>query len=102
MQFNQKFNIKITPHHLGRKDREVGSVYGKITIGDFYEYFYISPSCWTIKDYEIQWKLALERINNEANSCFITNIQATPLVEMWVLYRQNKTIYIQNYIFEGE
>lgn len=104
MNIEKQLEIKLDPEFESYEKMEPGSTYGVIKIGNFYEHFYMSPSWWSIDDYLKQWKLAIEKIKSgEKQSCFVVNIQPyTPMMETWVMYRENNTIYFQNKYFIGD
>ena len=83
----------------------IPSVWGEIIIGDFKETFVIPLEYWTLKDYERQWKDALEKIKKNTKSILITAVQdpaKAPFIEWWPMYRYRKKIYIRNNIIFGE
>lgn len=102
MKFDKKFVIYIDDRYVSGtpEDDEVGSAYGKIEIGDFYEHFYMSPQVWSLQEYEQQWQLAWQRIEERGASCFVVNYQRN-LVNLWVLYKCKSKIEIHNYLFAG-
>lgn len=100
MKLIPKFNIELTANQA-RPDIEKGAMYGSITIDDFCEIFYMSPSKWSKEDYQKQWNLAFEKLIKKENCCFIVNIQDL-FIEMWALYVDGSNIYIQNYLITDE
>jgi len=100
--------------HIYVKDRDSSEEYpscrGEIQIGDFKEGFTMPLDAWTIEDYEQQWKKGLERIKTHETSCLVAKAQnpagrvpgSKPLVELWVLYKVGKVIYIQNNLLIAE
>lgn len=100
MKFDKIFTIQdyVDYPYRNHRNEERGCAWGKITIGNFYEYFYMSPSVWKISDYEKQWDVAWERLQAHDTACFITNVQRNPLIEMWALYKVDHIIYIQNFL----
>lgn len=87
-----------------RKIYGIKSWEGKITIGDFEEYFYMPTDSWTLDNYKQQWRKGLERIKNHDISCLITSVyklKTVAAIEWWKLYKVNNIIYIQNQLFGG-
>lgn len=79
--------------------KKVPYVLGKITIGDFYETFIMSIKWWKMKDYENQWYVALERLKDHDRSCLVVdafNLNASPLINWWLIYKRNNTLHIRN------
>lgn len=78
---------------------------GCISIGDdFTETIAAALDYWTIKDYLRQWEEGLTRIKTHNTSCLVASIQnpnIAPFLNWWVLYKENKTIYIYNQQFVG-
>ena len=73
---------------------------GEIQINKYIESFWMFLDTWKIRDYEQQWKEGLERIKTHDTSCLIASvnkIKTDPYVNMWVLYKDGKTIYIQEH-----
>jgi hypothetical protein len=79
---------------------------GQITIGDYKETFIMPLDNWTLEEYQQQWKEGLERIKSHAVSCLITSVQNLgtrhPSIEMWILYKEGKTIFIQQSLLINE
>ena len=72
--------------------------YGQITIGTFKERFRMAIADWTIKDYKKQWREAIKRLEDHDSSCLITsasNMAKDPYVWMYILYKVENTLYIQ-------
>ena len=70
---------------------------GEITMGDYKETFVMPLNSWTIEDYKQQWKEGLERIKTHDRSCLVNliqNMDANPMVEMWVLFKVDDIVYI--------
>jgi hypothetical protein len=104
MKFEKPFTIEIDPTYTQRfENDEPGCAYGKITMGygEDWESFYMSPQVWNIEDYVKQWKLAWKHLENHDTSVFVANIQLNPLLELYVIYKINNTIYINNFLFTG-
>jgi hypothetical protein len=102
MKFDRTFTVEIDHEGIRLPDDAPGSAIGKITIGDFYENFYMHPQPWEIKDYVKQWKLAWKHLENHDTSVFVANVQPNPLVELYILYKIEDTIYIQNSLITGK
>jgi len=102
MKFDKTFTIKINRNFKKFPDDEPGCAYGKITIGDFWENFYMSHSVWKIKDYVKQWKLAWKYLETHDTSIFVANVQSNHLLITWPLYKIEDSIYIRNNLIIGE
>jgi hypothetical protein len=79
--------------------------WGQITIGDFVEKFIMSLDEWSVDDYNKQWKEGLERIKTHDASCLIadiTTLKTNPRVNIWILYKSDKSIFFQNHMLGGE
>jgi len=79
--------------------------FGTIYIGDdFAETITPALDYWTVEDYKKQWQKGLEQIKTYDKSCLVASIQnpdIAPYLNWWVLYKENKTIYIYNQQFIG-
>lgn len=78
---------------------------GEIIIKNFRESFYSSLEYWNIGDYERQWEEGLRRIIINSQSCLVTTVQDPnkyPLIDWWVLYKENGKIFIQNELIVDE
>lgn len=104
IQFNKAFTIEIDLNSgwENPENDEIGCAWGKITIGDFYEHFYMSPSVWKISDYLKQWDLAWKRLQKHDTSCFVVNYQKNPFVDLWCMYKEDNIICIQNKLIIDE
>jgi hypothetical protein len=74
---------------------------GEIRINDFKEKFDMPLEYWSIKDYLQQWEEGLERLNTHNESCLVTRIydpNKDPMLEWWLLYKENGKIYIRNQV----
>ncbi len=97
----KNFNIEVIskkPETVNRKKY----YRGRITVGDFTETFLMSFDNWTIDEYKEQWKEAIERIKTHDRSCLVadfTGLQENPWVELWVLYKENDMVFVQNHCF---
>jgi hypothetical protein len=100
----KKFNIEV----ISKKPKIINKqlVYlGRITIEDLKETFYMPLNSWTIEEYKQQWKEGLERIKTHDSSCLIvtmSGLNKSPWIELWILYKENNTIFIQNQYLFGE
>ena len=100
----KKFVIKIIDENVRESDGMPCCV-GEIQIGDFKETFQMPLEYWTLDDYREQWANGLERIKVNNQSCLVAEIQdpeKAPWVNLWVLYRDNSKIYIQNHTLFGK
>ncbi|HEV2916114.1 MAG TPA: hypothetical protein VGW78_00040 [Candidatus Babeliales bacterium] len=81
---------------------KIKSYRGKIYIGDYWESIFAALGYWKKRDYERQWKEALERLKTHNSSCLIVSVlnpNVQKYIEMWMLYRVKNTIYIHNRFF---
>jgi len=96
MKFDSPFTIEIDHDAKKQIDLDPRGAYGRITIGDFWENFYMSPSIWKIEDYVKQWNLTWKHLETHDTSVFVANVQLNPMVILWPLYKIENNIYIQN------
>lgn len=79
---------------------------GRITIGDFIEKFLMPLDSWSLEKYKQQWQEGLERIKRHNSSCLVSSVQNLksnhPSIEMWSLYKEEKTIFIINNLLIDE
>jgi len=93
-----KFSIQI----ISKKPKKIWgllSYEGQIIIGDFQEKFVMPLNSWNIEQYKQQWQEGIKRIKTKPVSCLVATVQnlyTHPLIEMWILYKENNTIYFQN------
>lgn len=100
----KNFNIEVISDKPKRIDNELVYI-GKITIGDFQEKFHMPLDSWTIDEYKQQWKEGLERIKTHDSSCLIVTMskqKTDPFILIWVLYKVNNNIFIQNQLLVNE
>ena len=82
-----------------KKIYSVNAHMGKITIGDYSESIYVPLDFWSVEDYKKQWKEGLERLKTHDRSCLVATIHdpsIRPLVDMWVMYKVDNMVYVQN------
>ncbi len=97
------FDIKFTSN-LPRKVYGEEVLDAEIVIGSFSEQFTIPIGFWTKKDYINQWCAAAESLLNEpfeASTALLTSMyepQSVNFLFSWILYKTDKTIYVQNSI----
>lgn len=85
--------------------RRVPYLLGQIAIGDFSETFNIAIQWWKKEDYEYQWCLALKRLKDRDQSCFVaevSNRKQAHVVNWWLIYKKEGMLYIQNEVLFGE
>lgn len=78
---------------------------GEIQIGNFKETFEMPLDFWTIEDYEKQWDEGIERLKTYDRSCLVAEVQdpiKRPRASLWVLYREEDEVYIQNNLLFGK
>ena len=100
----KKFKIEVISKRAEKIDGLV-SYWGRITIGNFSERFVLSVDSWSLNDYKQQWADGLELIKSNYVSCLVVlaqNLRTNPLIEMWTLYKERKTVFIQNQLFNRE
>ncbi|WP_333320708.1 hypothetical protein [Microcoleus sp. B4-C1] len=94
-----KFSIEFLLN-VSKKQMEKDSCYGSIQIGSFQENFLSSLSFWSMQDYEIHWKKALQRIvSGYKSSCLITSMYdptRANFIEWWPICRVENLLYFQD------
>src|SRR5680860_382890 len=78
---------------------------GEITMGDYKETFVMPLDSWTIEDYKQQWEEGLARIKTHDKSCLVNliqNMDANPMVEMWVLYKVGNVVYVGQHLLNRQ
>lgn len=78
---------------------------GKIKIGDYSESIYIPVNFWSIEDYKKQLTAGLERLKTHDKSCFVVTIHdpnIRPFIDMWVMYKIDDMVYVQNERYMAE
>ncbi|MCL4379895.1 polymorphic toxin-type HINT domain-containing protein [Candidatus Dependentiae bacterium] len=76
-------------------DCETVFIGGSKSGGDYYETAEATVGFWTPAMYEQQWREGLERIKTQDTSCLVLDITKDS-ANVWVLYRIDNNIYIQN------
>lgn len=80
----------------------VKAILGSIVIDDFEEKLEIITNYWSRDDYVKQWINAIERLDTSSDSTsvlvtqFIDKPGSPYVAELWPLYREDVTVYIQN------
>lgn len=100
----KNISIKVIDHKP-RLIKKIPYVVSKITIGNFDETFDMAIKWWTIEDYENQWRVGLERLKSHDKSCLVTeafNLDASPLINWWLIYKKNNKLYIYNHMLFQE
>lgn len=85
--------------------KKIPYVIGEINIGDFSETFDMPIESWKIKDYEQQWQAGLDRLKDHDKSCLVTeafNLNLSPLINWWLIYKENNMLYIRNHVLFQE
>lgn len=93
-----KFNIKVMTKMPKMVDGLL-SLWGKITINDFNEWFVMPLQDWSITQYQKQWTQGLQRIKTHDTSCLVTtvqNLKYNALIEMWTLYKEKNIIFFHH------
>lgn len=71
---------------------------GIITIGDFYEKFFISLNTWSLNEYKKQWREGLERIKTHDSSCLVADISIRKrdvFMQIYYLYKIDNKIFVR-------
>jgi hypothetical protein len=93
------FNITFTGDTA--EDDDLVAV-GEIVLGDDREYFHAPVHYWSARDYEENWRAALQRlVDGEEVSCLITSMfdaKYSNFITTWPLYRIGDQVYVQNHI----
>ncbi len=95
----KNFNIEV----ISKKPETINNIKayrGQITIGDLKETFYMALDMWTVDEYKQQWREAIERIKTHSFSCFVVKFAGpieNPWIALWVLYKENNTVFVQNH-----
>jgi hypothetical protein len=100
----KNFNIEVVSKKPKKINKELVYI-GRITIGDFQENFHMPLDSWTVEEYKQQWKEGLERIKTHDSSCLIVTIsrlKTNPFIIVWLLYKVNNIIFIQNQLLVSE
>jgi hypothetical protein len=73
---------------------------GAIRLGSFREEFLADISFWSRRDYECQWRDALNRIvTGKKRSCLLTSItdpRRANFITWWPIYRTTEGLHVQN------
>ena len=102
-KLKSKFSIEV----ISEKPEEIWGLChtGEITMGDYLETFSMSLDSWDVEDYKQQWKEGLKRIKTHDRSClvsFVQSVDTKPMVEMWVLYKVENTVYVQQHLLNKQ
>lgn len=101
---NNTLTIKIIDKNIA-ESYGIPCCIGEITIGDFKETFEMPLEFWTMDDYQTQWKNGIAHIKTHEQSCLVAEIQdpqKNPRASLWVLYKDNNTVHIQNHLLFGK
>ena len=93
-----KNNIRI---EITKKQDNNDCARGKITIGQFSEFFEVALDSWHVEDYVNQWQAGLERLEMYKKSCLVASVNnphKRPYINWWLLYKENGKICVQNQI----
>jgi len=75
------------------------ALWGRVTLGDYWELFLASLSLWTRADYERQWREAATRlVAGETRSAFCTSA----LQFWWVMWRDGSEIRVHEELLTPE
>ena len=88
-----------------KKIHNVLAYMGKIKIGDYSESIYIPVDFWSIEDYKKQWTEGLQRLKTHDKSCLVVTIHDSnirPFIDMWVMYKIDDMVYVQNKRYMSE
>lgn len=102
LQFLNTIKHEFKVEIISKKPKKINNLLcfvGSITIDDFTERFNMPLNSWPIEWYLQQWREGLQRIETHDTSCLVATVQnlnTDPFVVMWVLYKKNNTVYIQN------
>jgi CdiI N-terminal domain len=101
----KKFLIKVIDNNSKEIDG-LPSCKGQITIDNFQEAFIMPLDVWSLEEYKKQWEEGLRRLKNHEDTCLVTSIEnmasGHPTIEIWVLYKENETVYFQNCLLFDE
>lgn len=98
------FNIAVIDEKPLKIDKKLCCL-GQIKIGNFVERFFMALDKWSVEDYKKQWYEGLERIKTHNISCLVADItifKRDLLVNVWILYKIDSIITLQNHILNGE
>jgi hypothetical protein len=94
------FDIRFISRTAGQRPIRSGESTGQITLGDFKERFHSDLSYWSPKDYEVQWREAIERVTDgESCSALITSLAdpvSSDALIWWPVYRVGSEVYVRN------
>ena len=99
-----KFKIKV----ISKKPEIIDGLLshtGEIIMGDYKETFVMPLDSWAVEDYKQQWKEGIERIKTHDRSCLVNliqNMDANPMVEMWVLYKVGNVVYVGQHLLNRQ
>jgi hypothetical protein len=78
---------------------------GELIIGDARLCFLLDLSCWTVADYERQWREGLTRLARGASSSALMTSYRGPHGGphvMWALWRNGEHVYVQEHLVLAE
>lgn len=94
------FRIELEGEARTRPENDFAAYRGKITIGEYWEFFDAPCSFWNRDDYLRQWEDGLSRIVADVSpSALVTGIDNYPLstvLSRWVMYRTGETIFFRD------
>jgi hypothetical protein len=96
--------IEVSEPKILKKKRSPHCV-GRITIGNFYESFYMFLTIWSIEDYKSQWKEGLERLKSHDRSCLIADMSFYDDIinlEIYYLYKIENKVMVQNQMWRPQ
>ena len=80
-----------------------GHARGFIRVGDFREQFVLTLNYWSIQDYQLHWRDALQRLVNGAPAMGLMTWMNAPdspgHFRAWILYREGELAYVQDQLY---
>jgi hypothetical protein len=93
--------LKVSPTRINGVMRQKG----RITIGNWYEWFIMPLNYWNIEQYKTQWKEGIVRLKTHDSSCLITaivSVKGEIGATMWIMYKEGVVVYFQWHFFPNE
>lgn len=93
------FDIKFLPPVLEGSQLGNAALTGRIILGEYEEDFVSLIGFWSPRDYECQWRTAIERmVRMGCDSCLITSIHdptESDIGRWWLLYPDRGIVHVQ-------
>lgn len=93
------FDIKFLPPVWEGSRLGNAALPGRIILGEHEEDFVSLIGFWSPRDYERQWRSAIERLVEErCESCLVTSIhdlRASDVARWWLLYPEQRVVHVQ-------